>query len=134
MSDHQHFSRTIRNSYPPSPFLSSMGSTSLPPRISSSFSFSLSDHLNSFLLAKPPRDSAYESSSLFKQPQQIISGRPLSLSISTATTYTSSVTDSSASPVPPPPSMNTFRPYSSFRNHFTANHVVRLAEEEKVDV
>jgi len=88
------------------------------------------------ILAKPPRDSGYESICLIKQQQQqqIIPGRPLSLSISTATTYTSSGTDSSSSPLPPP-LMNTFRPpYSSFKYNIPISSVVRLAEEEKMDV
>ncbi len=81
-------------------------------------------------LAKPPRDSGYESICLLKQNP----GRPLSLSISTATTYTSSGTDSSSSPLPPP-LMNTFRPpYSSFKYNVPISNVVRLAEEEKMDV
>lgn len=87
------------------------------------------------ILAKPPRDSGYESVSLLKQQQQQVSaGRPLSLSISTATTYTSSGTDSSSSPLPPP-SMNTFRPpYLSYKYNAPMPNVVRLAEEEKIDV
>jgi hypothetical protein len=86
-----------------------------------------------YFLAKPPRDSGYESICLLKQ-QQINPGRPLSLSISTATTYTSSGTDSSSSPLPPP-MMNTFRPhYSSFKYNIPISNVVRLAEEEKMDV
>ncbi len=86
-----------------------------------------------YFLAKPPRDIGYESVCLLKQPQ-VIPGRPLSLSISTATTYTSSGTDSSSSPLPPP-LMNTFRPpYSSFKYHLPMSSVVRLAEEEKMDV
>jgi len=89
------------------------------------------------ILAKPPRDSGYESICLIKQQQQqqqIIPGRPLSLSISTATTYTSSGTDSSSSPLPPP-LMNTFRaPYSSFKCNVPISNVARLAEEEKMDV
>ncbi|CAF5022745.1 unnamed protein product, partial [Rotaria socialis] len=80
LSDHPNFSRIIRNSYPPSPYISSMPSVVIPP-------------------PKPPRDSGYETISLMKQ-QPIIAGRPLSLSISTATTYTSSGTDSSSSPLP----------------------------------
>ncbi|CAF1348121.1 unnamed protein product [Adineta steineri] len=116
LSDHHSFSRISRNSYPPSPFLSSMPSVVIPP-------------------PKPPRDSGFESICLLKQhQQQIIPGRPLSLSISTATTYTSSGTDSSSSPLPPP-MMNTFRaPYSSFRYNAPISHVARLAEEEKMDV
>ncbi|UJR38305.1 hypothetical protein I4U23_030975 [Adineta vaga] len=115
LSDHQQFSRIIRNSYPPSPYLSSMPSVATPP-------------------PKPPRDSGYDSICVLKQQRQIISGRPLSLSISTATTYTSSGTDSSSSPLPPP-SMNTFRaPYSSFKNNVPISNVARLAEEEKIDV
>ncbi len=87
-----------------------------------------------FILAKPPRDSAYESICQLKQYQQILPGRPLSLSISTATTYTSSGTDSSSSPLPPP-LMNTFRPpYSSFKYNIPISSVARLAEEEKIDV
>ncbi len=87
-----------------------------------------------FFLAKPPRDSGYESIGLLKQQQHVNPGRPLSLSISTATTYTSSGTDSSSSPLPPP-LMNTFRPpYSSFKYHIPISSVVRLAEEEKMDV
>jgi len=89
-----------------------------------------------FFEAKPPRDSGYESISLIKrQHHQTIPGRPLSLSISTATTYTSSGTDSSSSPLPPAPMMNTFRPaYSSFKYNLPIYSVVRLAEEEKMDV
>jgi hypothetical protein len=86
------------------------------------------------ILAKPPRDSGYESICLIKQQQQMIPGRPLSLSISTATTYTGSGTDSSSSPLPPP-LMNTFRaPYSSFKCNLPISNVARLAEEEKMDV
>ncbi|CAF1602934.1 unnamed protein product [Adineta ricciae] len=114
LSDHQSFSRIIRNSYPPSPYLSSMPSVVIPP-------------------PKPPRDSGYDSICTSKH-QQIVSGRPLSLSISTATTYTSSGTDSSSSPLPPP-SMNTFRAqYSSFKYNVPLTNVARLAEEEKMDV
>ncbi|CAF0869456.1 unnamed protein product [Rotaria sordida] len=113
LSDHQNFSRIVRNSYPPSPYISSMPSVVIPP-------------------PKPPRDSGYESICLLKQ-QQVISGRPLSLSISTATTYTSSGTDSSSSPLPP--LMNTFRPpYLSYKYNVPISSVVRLAEEEKMDV
>ncbi|CAF3673679.1 unnamed protein product [Rotaria sp. Silwood1] len=114
LSDHQNFSRIVRNSYPPSPYISSMPSVIIPP-------------------PKPPRDSGYESICLLKQ-QQIMPGRPLSLSISTATTYTSSGTDSSSSPLPPP-LMNTFRPpYLSYKYNVPISSVVRLAEEEKMDV
>ncbi|CAM4868803.1 unnamed protein product [Rotaria socialis] len=114
LSDHPNFSRIIRNSYPPSPYISSMPSVVIPP-------------------PKPPRDSGYETISLMKQ-QPIIAGRPLSLSISTATTYTSSGTDSSSSPLPPP-LMNTFRPpYLPYKYNLPISNVVRLAEEEKIDV
>lgn len=92
LSDHQHFSRTIRNSYPPSPYLSSMPSMAIPPR-------------------------------------EFCSLRIVSLS----SFPLGSETDSSSSPLPPP-AMNTFRPpYSSFKEHVTTG-VVRLAEEEKIDV
>lgn len=96
------------------------------------------DSFNELILifaAKPPRDSGYESICLTKQQKVLIPGRPLSLSISTATTYTSSGTDSSSSPLPTAPIMNTFRPpYSSFKQPNPTTNVVRLAEEEKIDV
>jgi hypothetical protein len=109
-----------------------MSSVVIPPR---EFLFFWNYFLNNvfyFISAKPPRESGYESIGLIKQ--QIIPGRPLSLSISTATTYTSSGTESSSSPLPPP-LMNTFRPpYSSFKYNIPISSVVRLAEEEKMDV
>ena len=107
-----------------------MPSVALPPRKFNRRLF-LSLVSKSFT-AKPPRDSGYESICLTKQQKVFTAGRPLSLSISTATTYTSSGTESSSSP--PPPMMNTFRPpcASSKCPHPIAS-VVRLAEEEKID-
>lgn len=111
-----------------------MPSVGLPPRKSTSRIKIPSKNLSIFS-AKPPRDSGYESICLTKQSKVLIPGRPLSLSISTATTYTSSGTDSSSSPLPTAPIMNTFRPpYSSFKHPNPTANVVRLAEEEKIDV